>query len=69
MTLRPMARFHDPPQPTYLLRSADAGQSWQDPMLLGDRMNEGDVLLLSETEWLFAGRGLDLAVGESVIKC
>ena len=53
--------FHDPPQPTFLLQSTDSGASWGDPILLGDRMNEGDVLMLSDTEWLFAARGLDEA--------
>lgn len=70
-------------------QSTDGGRSWQDPILLGNRLNEGDarpcydadrgsgvggwdlqqnlflrvrhallgdVLLLSESEWLFAGR-------------
>ena len=49
--------------PCYLLQSRDNGRSWctWGPILVGMRMNESDVLMLSESEWLWAGRGDDEA--------
>ena len=42
--------------PTYLLRSRDHGRTWGDPILVALGLNEADLLLLPEGDWLFAGR-------------
>ena len=45
--------------PTYLLRSADGGRSWGDPLLVALGLNEADVLCLPDGDWLFAARSED----------
>ena len=42
--------------PTYLLRSFDHGLTWTDPLLVALGLNEGDLLLLPDGDWLFAAR-------------
>ena len=47
--------------PSYLLRSADGGRSWGDPLLVAMGLNEADVLFLPDGDWLFAARSEDEA--------
>ena len=47
--------------PTYLLRSADGGRSWGDPLLVAMGLNESDVIFLPDGDWLFAARSEDEA--------
>ena len=42
--------------PTYLVRSYDGGETWSDPLLVAMGLNEADFLILSDRDWLFAGR-------------
>ncbi len=42
--------------PTYLLRSHDGGDTWADPLTVAVGMNEADLLILSDNDWLFAAR-------------
>jgi len=42
--------------PTYLLRSNDGGDTWRDPLTVAVGLNEADLLMISESDWLFAGR-------------
>lgn len=46
--------------PTYLLRSDDDGESWGQPLLVARGLNEADVLLLADDDWLFAARSASL---------
>ena len=42
--------------PVHLLRSYDGGETWADPLLVAMGLNEADFLILSDNDWLFAGR-------------
>ncbi len=42
--------------PVHLLRSYDGGETWADPLLVATGLNEADFLILSDDDWLFAGR-------------
>lgn len=42
--------------PTYLLRSSDHGRTWGDPILVALGLNEADVIVLPDGDWLFAAR-------------
>ena len=41
---------------TYVLRSLDCGHRWTDPTLVAVGLNEADLLLLPDGDWLFAAR-------------
>ena len=42
--------------PTYLLRSNDGGDTWSDPITVAVGLNEADLLMISDNDWLFAAR-------------
>ena len=42
--------------PTYLIRSNDGGDTWADPLTVAVGLNEADLLIISESDWLFAAR-------------
>ena len=42
--------------PTCLLRSNDGGDTWADPMTVAVGLNEADLLVISDNDWLFAAR-------------
>ena len=42
--------------PLFLLRSKDNGASWGDPLSVALGLNEADLLMLSDDEWLLAAR-------------
>lgn len=42
--------------PTYLIRSSDNGISWGDPIHVADGLNEADLLVLPNGDFLFAAR-------------
>ena len=54
--LTPGVRTGDADSGTYILRSSDNGASWPDPTLVALGLNEADLLLLANGEWLFAAR-------------
>lgn len=45
--------------PTYLLRSNDGGDTWRDPLTVAVGLNEADLLMISDNDWLFAARSED----------
>ena len=47
--------------PTYLIRSNDGGDTWMDPLTVAVGLNEADLLILNENDWLFAARSEDKA--------
>lgn len=42
--------------PTYILRSRDNGQSWGEPVFVALGLNEADLLIMDDGDWLFAAR-------------
>lgn len=42
--------------PTYLIRSNDGGDTWADPLTVAVGLNEAELLIVSENDWLFAAR-------------
>ncbi len=42
--------------PTYLLRSNDGGDTWTDPLTVAVGLNEADLLIINDNDWLFAAR-------------
>lgn len=42
--------------PTYLLRSNDGGDTWADPLTIAVGLNEADVLVADDADWIFAAR-------------
>jgi len=45
--------------PTYLLRSNDGGDTWTDPLTVAVGLNEADLLMIDENDWLFDARSED----------
>ena len=54
--LTPGVRTGDANSGTYVLRSTDNGVRWSDPILVAVGLNEADLLVLRDGEWLFAAR-------------
>jgi len=54
--LTPGVTTGDATCPTYLLRSTDNGATWTDPILVALGLNEADLLILPDGDWLFAAR-------------
>jgi sialidase-1 len=42
--------------PTYILRSTDHGRTWGDPTLVALGLNESDMAVLPDGQWLFVAR-------------
>jgi hypothetical protein len=54
--LTPGVTTGDATSPTYLLCSDDNGATWSNPILVALGLNEADLLILPDGEWLFAAR-------------
>ena len=54
--IEPHFRVGPATTPTYILRSRDSGKTWGEPIFVALGLNEADLLILDNGDWLFAAR-------------